>query len=296
MLRARDIDALYKVLYDRVHDRDEALEITPNSTAGAFSKQWEEFPEGEYLLSDPWFKANVGRILTEQEILLDPSWFKGRKVLDAGCGNGRWTYGLASLGAKLTSVDINQSAIDAARVAVNEIAQDVRFLKSPLEDLLEATGGDTFELVFCWGVAHHCVRFNKVLDALCASVAPGGVLYLYLYGSDSMDWKEESRIFKDRVAYNVLMDDEERMRFLLKKAGGNRDIVHNVHDLYAPLINRRFTFDETKGMLAERGFTDVLRTIDHTEVFVRATRGDVDLSEWSLPPAKPPYWFQAHSL
>lgn len=292
--RQRDIDALYKVLYDRVHDLDHALEI--RSTKAAFGRQWAELPEGEYLLSDPWFRENVTRILTEQELLLEPGWFAEKRVLDAGCGNGRWSYGLARLGADLTSLDANDSALEATKRALAGLGNPQRFVKSTLEGLDEAVEPGYFDLVFCWGVAHHTVEFNRVLDNLCSAVAPRGVLYLYLYGSAGIRMSDEMRVFRDRVAYNVLLDDDARERFLLKRAHGDRDKLHSMHDIYAPLINRRFGIDEVRRMLAERGFVDCVQTMRHTEVFVRATRGDVDLTAYSLSPQPGPYWFEGRRL
>jgi 2-polyprenyl-3-methyl-5-hydroxy-6-metoxy-1,4-benzoquinol methylase len=259
--RRRDVDALYRVLYDEVHDLDHAREIKGSETARAFGRQWADLPEGEYLLSDPWFKEHVDRILSEQELLLDRAWFEGKSVLDAGCGNGRWSYGLSKLGANVTCADINESAIGATRAALAEFSNTQRFVQTPLEELGKHTEPGGYDLVFCWGVAHHCVGFNTVLDQLADAVATGGVLYLYLYGREAVPMAEDLKIFKDRVAYNVLMDDAQRERFLLSKVDGDRNQIHNAHDVYAPLINRRFTFQETVEMLAERGFTQCVRTL-----------------------------------
>jgi 2-polyprenyl-3-methyl-5-hydroxy-6-metoxy-1,4-benzoquinol methylase len=242
--RARDVDALYKVLYDEVHDLEHAREIRPSATALAFGRQWSDLPEGEYLLSDPWFRENVERILTEQEILLDRNWFKGKRVLDAGCGNGRWAYGFSRLGAEITCADINESALSATRQALAEQTNKRTFVQSALEELGDHVAPGAYDLVFCWGVAHHCVRFNRVLDQLTAAVSPDGVLYLYLYGRESLSIQEDLRLFRERVAYNTVMDEMERERFLLGKARGDRGKLHTVHDIYAPLINRRFAFEE----------------------------------------------------
>jgi len=294
--RGRDVDALAAVLFDWMQDLDEAKELPATSTAAAFGRQWRELPEGDYLLSDPWFRENVDTILSAQEILLEREWFKGKKVMDAGCGNGRWSYGLSKLGADLTSVDINDSALSATREALSVFDNPQRFIRSPLEELDQHTEEGEFDLVFSWGVVHHTVKFNQSLDNLCRAVKPRGVLYLYLYGRDSVSRRDDIDLFKERLAYNVLMSDNERRAFLKRKAHGNPAQIHNMHDTYAPLINRRFTFAETAEMLAKRGFTDCVRTMDHPEVFVRATRGDVDLSAVSLPPKQAPFWFEGRHL
>jgi 2-polyprenyl-3-methyl-5-hydroxy-6-metoxy-1,4-benzoquinol methylase len=294
--RGRDVDALYKILYDEVHDLECSREIRPSATMEAFDRQWTDLPNGEYLLSDPWFRENVDRILVEQELLLKREWFEGKSVLDAGCGNGRWSFGFSKLGANITCMDINKSAIKATRAAINSFQNRQIYIQTPLENMDKHISKEGYDLVFCWGVAHHCVRFNQVLSHLTSAVKPRGILYLYLYGRESLSIQKDLRLFRDRVAYNVLMNDRERNIFLLKKAGKNPNKMHMFHDIYAPLINRRFSFLEIQRMLANHGFTECLRTIDHTELFIRSTRKSVDLSGISIPPHAPPYWFQGKHL
>lgn len=291
-----ETDALYKILYDQVHDLNFARELTPNSTRSTFSHQWESYPEGEYLLSDPWFRANVDRILTEQEILLRPEWFNGRKVLDAGCGNGRWAYGFCKLGADLTCVDQSEQALNSTRHALQDFKNPTQFVRSPLENLREVLPERSFDLVFSWGVLHHCSSYNESLANVASMVSETGILYLYLYGRESVSMEEDIRLFKKRVAYNVLFSDVQKYQFLLKQAKGDKNKVHTYHDIYAPLVNRRFTFEEVAEQLTKLGFKNVTRTIRHSEVFVRATRGDARIEDYSLPPKEPPYWFQGHHI
>ncbi|MGE0022662.1 MAG: hypothetical protein AB7S70_03410 [Hyphomicrobium sp.] len=120
------------------------------------------------------------------------------------------------------------------------------------------------------------------------------MLFLYLYGRESIAYAGDIEMFKDRVYYNTRHTQEERDAFLDEKTKGDRTWQHSKHDLYAPLINRRLEFDYVLDFLAERGFKDIVRTVDHTELFVRALRGDVETykTNWILPKKAPPYWFQ----
>jgi hypothetical protein len=69
-----------------------------------------------------------------------------------------------------------------------------------------------------------------------------------------------------------------------------------MHDYYAPLINRRFDFNEIQKALEDAGFQDVTRTIRHSELFIRAVKGDAAEYHrtWFLPAKTPPYWFEYH--
>jgi 2-polyprenyl-3-methyl-5-hydroxy-6-metoxy-1,4-benzoquinol methylase len=291
----RESDALYKLLYMLVHDKERSLELSALQTQQSFSKQWSDLQTGNALLSDAWFKQNVTRIICEEELLLKPEWFEGKRVLDAGCGNGRWCYGLAKLGAEVTAVDINTSALESARKALAENNLSAKFVQSPLETLDQVLGNEQFDLVFSWGVVHHCISFNESMKQLGQRVKDGGILYLYLYGRESMSFEVDLELFKQRITYNTLASWPEKEAFLLKKANGDPAQVHIAHDVYAPLLNRRLEFDEVQAQLQSYGFLHIERTIDHTELFVRAVKGTHPIDpKWLLSAKQKPFWFERY--
>jgi 2-polyprenyl-3-methyl-5-hydroxy-6-metoxy-1,4-benzoquinol methylase len=291
--QAREIDALYGAMYELVHDVDQAASFTSKQTVASFAHQWQNLPTGRFMLSDPWFREHVDEIISEQELLIDRAWFRGKRVLDAGCGGARWSYGLAKLGAHVTAVDINPVAVEAARSALASLNAPGEFLVSPLEELHTKLPHGSFDLVWSWGVLHHCGSFTGALKSISRLVKPGGLIHLYLYGRESIGLAADITLFKDRMRYNFLPSEAEKMQFLRDMAGPNGDI-HHVHDIYAPLINRRFEFEEVRDLLASLGFTSIERTVDHTEVWVRAVMGpDAGvIEEHGLPKKSPPYWFQ----
>lgn len=292
--REQETSSIWRLLYEMVHDLDDSLGFSARQTERAFAKQWHELPQGQALLSDAWFRENVDRILWEEEIQIRRDWFKDKWVLDAGCGNGRWSYGLARLGANVTAVDVNQSAIDATKDALKEFDVVKEFHASRLEDLLGILSSRKYDLAFCWGVLHHSRSFNRALDTLCNLVSEHGILYLYIYGRESLNYDDDVELFKKRVYYNTLPDEKSKHAFLLKASRNDPSKIHAVHDLYAPLVNRRLEFDYVKGFLQARGFGDVARTIDDSELFVRAIRTNSVqhyYENWILPKKKPPYWF-----
>lgn len=291
-----ETDALYRILYELVQDKEDSLDISSSQTKDAFAFQWENLPEGDGLLSDPWFKANVANILTDQELLIKPDWFAGKEVLDAGCGNGRWSYAFSQLGAKVTAVDINTIALEETKRTLSESPIKHEFYQSPLETLSANLPAKKFDVVFSWGVLHHCQSYNKAFHQLFNYVKEGGVIYLYLYGRESLSYSDDIDYFKERVIYNSLPSFEEKENFLLKKARGDRDKLHIYHDIYAPLVNRRLEFKEVKDVLEENGFCNIIRTIDHSELFVRAFKGNPTIpEEMLLPPKTKPFWFERYN-
>jgi 2-polyprenyl-3-methyl-5-hydroxy-6-metoxy-1,4-benzoquinol methylase len=269
----QEIDALYKLLYNQVHDLDNAMPLAAAQTTDAFGFQWESLKEGEAMLSDKRFKDNVISIITEREVLIDKEWFKGKDVIDCGSGGGRWSYGLAKLGANITAVDINESAIEATKEVLAGIDVRQEFVLSPLEQLnAHLPAGKKYDLVWAWGVLHHCGSFNKAFQQVMNCVKDGGFIYVYLYSRETLSYDEDISLFKNRVRYNTLKSWKEKEAFLMEKSKGDRTKLHQNHDLFAPLLNRRLEFDYVKKMLEDNGFTDVVRTVNDTELHVRAVK------------------------
>jgi len=292
----REIDTLYSLLYNLVHDQDSSLDITAMQTQQAFNIQWSQYEKGEYMVAhDPWFKENCVNILCNKETHIKPEWFKGKNILDAGCGSGRWSYTLAKLGANITAVDINQVALDRTQELIKEFDVEKTFINSSLENLPERITAETkFDMVLSWGVVHHTKCFNKSLLNLANLVKNDGVLYLYLYGRESVPYKDDIEIFKERVRYNTLLKDAEKYEFLKRKAWGNKSKIHGQHDHWAPLINRRLDFSDVKAILDDCGFEDVVRTVEYTELFIRAIKGNSkEFNEkWVLSPDNEPLWIK----
>jgi SAM-dependent methyltransferase len=289
-----EVNALYAMLYEVMHDRSNVPDVLYNQTRRAFGKQWGELPDGEYMLSDEWFRNSVDRIITEEETQIKREWFQGKRILDAGCGGGRWSYGFAKLGANLTCVDINDEALLRTKEALSSFDIEKTFIRTSLENINDVIKEGNFDLVWSWGVLHHCQNFNLALANVSNLVRPGGILYTYLYGRESMLHDEDIDLFKKRIAYNFLLDDEEKYEFLLRKAKGSVGI-HQLHDQLAPLMNRRLTEKEVVEKLRTSGYSRVDRVNGSTELFLRAFKDGPEFPVAMLLPRKlPPYWFQNH--
>ena len=266
-------------------------------TLASFDYQWRELPEGQALVSDPWFLANVERILAEELLALRREWFPGRRVLDAGAGAGRWTVGLLRLGCEVT-------AVDASAHALRQLEENVASACDPAErarlsttrvDLLDLPAelvASRYDLVYSFGVLHHTGDTRRALAQLAPLVAPDGVLFLYLYGRESLSASARALLTVERLALAPLPHALKRR---VIAAVFRRSDTHAVFDVLSPTINTRHTFAEVADWMHELGFADVRPTIEHTEVFVRATRDERAIAPFALPPARPPYWFERYA-
>jgi SAM-dependent methyltransferase len=111
----------------------------------------------------------------------DPAGFKDALVLDAGCGNGRFTRACAAFAPRqVVGLDPSQSVV-AARANTAGL------------DHVEILQGDIFQLpfpaasfdhVFCIGVIHHLLDPRAGFLELAKRIKPGGRISIWVYARE----------------------------------------------------------------------------------------------------------------
>jgi SAM-dependent methyltransferase len=106
----------------------------------------------------------------------------GARVLDAGCGPGRFALDLARRGACLTLVDISQTQLDLARqnLASAGLLEKVEaFCCLDIVDL-QTLPDASFDVVVCYGggISYTCERYEAALAELARVLRPGGTLLI----------------------------------------------------------------------------------------------------------------------
>lgn len=137
----------------------------------SFGRQWQRFdPE-----RDRTWGLDLDRRRTQflADLDLPPEWFRGKRVLDAGCGNGMLTSAIATLGCETWGVDVSDSIIRAA-----ERYPNVTFRQA---DLLDPPELGEFDAIYSGGVLHHTRDTRKGVEQIARMVAPGGRVYVWLY-------------------------------------------------------------------------------------------------------------------
>lgn len=109
---------------------------------------------------------------------------KGKRVLEIGCGAGLVSSHLAMAGAKLTSVDLTDQAIEITkeRFKLKQLESDIRSMNAEEMDFKD----NTFDFVISWGVIHHSGNMQNILDEIYRVLKPGGKVYLMVYNKKSL--------------------------------------------------------------------------------------------------------------
>jgi 2-polyprenyl-3-methyl-5-hydroxy-6-metoxy-1,4-benzoquinol methylase len=109
--------------------------------------------------------------------------FRGKTVMDVGCGMGRNPYWYLEAGAaRVLAVDVDDGSLEAARRNLARF-DNARVEKCSAYDLDPAVQG-TFDRVTCIGVLHHLAEPENAIRKMWSCVAPGGDLILWCYGKE----------------------------------------------------------------------------------------------------------------
>jgi SAM-dependent methyltransferase len=153
---------------------------------------WQEHPCAAALARDepgsPAFYADVERAKLRLEpheaAFADfPAW-RGRGVLEIGCGVGVDTARFARAGANVTAIDLTDAAVSLARGLLELEHLDGTAIVADAEHLPFAD--ESFDLVYSWGVLHHTPDTGRALEEVRRVLRPGGEARVMLYARRSL--------------------------------------------------------------------------------------------------------------
>jgi 2-polyprenyl-3-methyl-5-hydroxy-6-metoxy-1,4-benzoquinol methylase len=115
--------------------------------------------------------------------------WRGKKVLEIGCGIGTDTVNFARHGAEVTAVDLSANSLAMARqrVCVYGLEERVRFFSGSAEELTSFVPRQKYDLIYSFGVIHHTPHPERVLAEARQYAAPGSTLKIMVYHRYS--WK-----------------------------------------------------------------------------------------------------------
>lgn len=238
-------------------------------TRESFDYQWRESPDGNWIETRPELKQREPGLVLEYT-KLPPEWFAGKRVLDAGCGSGRFSWAMASLGAEVCSVDQSEAGVSHTRQACAEYGGKVTVLQHDLTQPLQLE--PTFDLVWSYGVLHHTGNTFGAFSNVARLVKPGGHIFVMLYGEPTGKdpgefayYAEVERLRRETCHLSFA----ERYEYLQKLKGKD---VGGWFDAVSPTINDTYSYYEIVLWLQQSGFEDIRRTMNASSHYVIARR------------------------
>jgi SAM-dependent methyltransferase len=119
---------------------------------------------------------NMSELDFIQKTGLKPADFKGKLVLDVGCGMGRFAEVATRWGARVVGIDLSA----ATEVAARNLS-DREFVAFQADVFSLPFAPESFDCVYSMGVLHHTPDCEKAFKVLPQYVKPGGTLAVWLY-------------------------------------------------------------------------------------------------------------------
>ena len=167
------------------------------NTASSFGFEWAKF--------DDVFVEYEDNFLS----YIDPigkDFFKGKVVLDAGCGAGRHTYFAGKYSSEVVAFDLSDKAVKSAQENTKELP-NVRVVQGDIYDL-PSEWQDKFTYIFSIGVLHHLPDPQEGFNKLVPLLKSGGTISIWVYGKKdnklAMYLYEPLRNITTRIPHEVL--------------------------------------------------------------------------------------------
>lgn len=94
--------------------------------------------------------------------------WRGKRVLEIGCGIGTDTINFARAGADVTAVDLSSESLDLAkrRADLFGLSDKISFYEANAEHLADFVPPEPFDLVYSFGVIHHSPNPGNIIEQI----------------------------------------------------------------------------------------------------------------------------------
>ena len=153
----------------------DSVESDKKATAEGFGWQWKHFTQED---------ARYGEQFLGWIDPVTPDFFRGKVVLEGGCGKGRHTQLAATWGAHdVVGIDLSE-AVETAFSATRDLP-NVHIVQA---DIFQLPFARVFDYAFSVGVLHHLPDPKRGFESLASKVKPGGHLSAWVYGAENNEW------------------------------------------------------------------------------------------------------------
>lgn len=113
--------------------------------------------------------------------------WRGKKVLEIGCGIGTDAVNFARAGADYYGVELSEESLNICKERFKVFGLKGLFLNCNAENLENFLSENDFDLIYSFGVIHHTPNPQRIFQQLSKFLKKNGELRVMLYNKDS--WK-----------------------------------------------------------------------------------------------------------
>jgi len=276
-VKDKETDVVIKYLYYMMRRQDEKIrdlsaelsnQKQKQQTYDIFDYKWNPVGEWESQENPAIYTQN----LKSSEYILNitglpAEWFQNKKILDAGCGNGKLSYGLCELGAQVVSIDQSSHGIQR----VNQFCQSFETHKGYVHDILTPIPDKDFDLIFSFGVIHHTGNTELALKQLSKSCAEKGKVFLMVYGYPEQlpDFYHDVEFLYWHSKMENLSQSEQKEFISRHKNNKN---VDGWYDAAGPKIEDHYSYEQLSTLLKKYNFVDIKKTKTSRHPHILATK------------------------
>jgi SAM-dependent methyltransferase len=177
------------------------------------------------------------------------------RILDLGCGPGAHAIAFARLGHRVTGVDTSPRLLDRARASSRAAGVEVEWVEADMRAFQRPAGFDLICSLYASLGYFDDLANRRVLENVCASLAPQGVFVLDIIGRETAarQWQERRWHEVDGILYLercTSADDWASMisEWIVIRKGVRADFR---------VRQRLYSGTELRGLLLSLGFTNV---------------------------------------
>jgi ubiquinone/menaquinone biosynthesis C-methylase UbiE/uncharacterized protein YbaR (Trm112 family) len=239
----------------------------------SFSQEWSIF---DYDNDKTWgWTLQERKAVFLGDVQMKSEVLHGKRMLDAGCGNGTLTAALSDFGLEIVGLDLNDG-LGRANTNREKYGQNAAELVQYVQGNLVSPPlrEETFDLVYSSGVIHHTPSSRHTFDSLVKLTKKGGRLYVWVYGK--RPWPARVFFFCGRglkrwISLKSLMNVCRLLAPMYKVVTGflnmtriykfrrrtAHEITLDLFDAFAPRYNHWHTEAEVRSWFEERGFQNI---------------------------------------
>ena len=239
----------------------------------SFSQEWGLFDyDGDKTWG--WTLEERKKVFLD-DVSMKPKELSGKRLLDAGCGNGTLTAALSDFNLEIVGLDLNDGLGRAWQNRDKYAAKAIRQVQYIQGNLVDPPLKDhSFDVVYSSGVIHHTPSSKDAFDSLVRLTTRGGRLYVWVYGKRSFPvrlfflcgrglkrWMSlRSLLGVCRTLapiYKVAAESLDRSGLIKFRLRTAREITLDLFDAFAPRYNFWHTQAEVRSWFVQSGFGNI---------------------------------------